>query len=367
MSVDINASQSRKRRRRNRSILAYALVVIAMIAGPVYAGTCSYTADYPAVVTITPTLTGSITVGRDVPVGTEVYRATFNTGVNSGVFVDCQPGNYQDSWRYATRPRPASGYVHPQWGVVYQTSVPGIGAVMWNAGNGFPTSRLVTYAVTTRFAPARAVDISLVKTGPVTGGIITAADLPTAEFVKIGDNTLRLLLTNNLGSLNVVARTCTTPDVSVDLGTHYTKELTGVGSTTAAWVDVPIRLNNCPAFFDAFRNDGIYSPGISPVTPRASQLSYRVDPVTSVVNPAQGVMALQPDGVNPTAQGIGIQIADAGNNPVSYGTTRASGLALTEVDGQSYTIPLKARYYQTEATTVAGQANGAATVTLIYN
>lgn len=129
---------------------------------------------------------------------------------------------------------------------------------------------------------------------------------------------------------------------------------------------MPVALNNCPAFFGAFRGAITNDSGVTRRS-TANQISYRVDPVTSVVNPAQGVMALQPDGVNPTAQGIGIQLADAGNNPVGYGATRASGLALNQVDGSSYTIPLKARYYQTEATTVAGQANGAATVTLIYN
>jgi type 1 fimbria pilin len=144
------------------------------------------------------------------------------------------------------------------------------------------------------------------------------------------------------------------------------KELTGISSTTSAWIDVPIALNNCPAFFGVFRSANTSDSGVAQ-TSRPNQISYRVDPVTSVVNPAQGVMALQPDGVNPTAQGIGIQLVDAGNNPVSYGTTRASGLALNQVNGSSYTIPLKARYYQTEATISAGQANGAATVTLIYN
>jgi type 1 fimbria pilin len=144
------------------------------------------------------------------------------------------------------------------------------------------------------------------------------------------------------------------------------KELTGIGSSTDKWIDVPISLNNCPAFFGAFRGAITDNNGVAErSTP--NQISYRVDPVTSVVNPAQGVMALQPDGVNPTAQGIGIQLVDAGDNPVSYGNMRASGLALNQVDGSSYTISLKARYYQTEATTAAGQANGAATVTLIYN
>jgi autotransporter adhesin len=196
---------------------------------------------------------------------------------------------------------------------------------------------------------------------PVTGVV-------TGPTYNIGGNTY-----NNVGDAltNVDGRTTINEGDILNLkngtsGLVTQKELTGIGSSTDKWIDVPISLDNCPAFFGAFRGAITDNNGVAErSTP--NQISYRVDPVTSVVNPAQGVMALQPDGVNPTAQGIGIQLVDAGDNPVSYGNMRASGLALNQVDGSSYTISLKARYYQTEATTAAGQANGAATVTLIYN
>jgi type 1 fimbria pilin len=352
--------------RWTRRMLTALLGLLALVALPAHAGVCTYLPGTPTFFTAVSNIVGSVTVGRDVPVGAVIYQATFHGTSPEGV--TCTAGTYTSTRRYVSLPHPLSSYVDPKYGNrVYETSVPGIGAVVWYSGNAFPyTFGPYTTTNTTNVGTAAAFDISLIKIGPVGAGTIRGSDLPTFEYVQFGDNTLRMELGSFSGAINIVSRTCTTPDVTVNMGTHYTKELTGIGSSTDKWIDVPISLNNCPAFFGAFRGAITDNNGVAErSTP--NQISNRVDPVTSVVNPAQGVMALQPDGVNPTAQGIGIQLVDAGDNPVSYGNMRASGLALNQVDGSSYTISLKARYYQTEATTAAGQANGAATVTLIYN
>ncbi|MFZ1871224.1 MAG: hypothetical protein WAU54_00245 [Chania sp.] len=51
------------------------------------------------------------------------------------------------------------------------------------------------------------------------------------------------------GTVNVVSKTCTTPDVNVSLGTyethHYFRQ---IGSTTL-WVDASITLTDCPRFY----------------------------------------------------------------------------------------------------------------------
>jgi type 1 fimbria pilin len=346
-------------------VLTMVLVLLALIAGPAYAGTCAYTTESPIALSAVTSLVGNITVGRDVPVGSEVYRATFNTSIP--MVIVCQPGTYTRTRRYLNTPFPLSSYVHPTFGNrVYRTSVAGIGAVVWVSGNALPTAATDNFAVQTRLTAATAFDVSLIKTGPIGAGTIRGSDLPTFEYVEIGDNATRLLLGSFTGSVNVVSRTCTTPDVAVALGTHYTSELKGVGTTTSAWVDVPVALNNCPAFFGVFRGATTNDSGVTQRS-TANTIAYRVDPVTSVVDASQGVMALQSDGTKPTAGGIGIQMANAANTPVSYGTAVNSGLALNQTDGSNYTISLKARYYQTAANPTAGQANGAATITLIYN
>ncbi|MBA0386491.1 type 1 fimbrial protein [Stenotrophomonas maltophilia] len=330
----------------------------------VRAGTCSYVPEAPTFLQAVTSITGSITVGRDLPVGSEIYRATFNT--NRLARVTCQPGTYTRTRRYINNPYPLSSYVHPTYGSrVYRTSVPGVGAVVWVAGNALPTTTTDVFNVHTELTAATAFDISLIKIGDVGAGTIRGSDLPTFEYVEIGDNTIRMLLGSFTGSLNIVSRTCSTPDVSVNLGTHQMSALSGVGTGTN-WVNVPIRLNNCPGFYDAFRNNLTNDDGVTAPRRIANQIRYRVDPITSIVVPSQGVMALQPDGVNQTATGIGIQMGDANSNPITYGSNRASGLTLTQTENASYTFNLRARYYQTGATPTSGQANGAATVTLIY-
>lgn len=340
------------------------LGLLYLLSPTARAGTCAYTAETPTFVQAVTSITGSITVGRDVPVGTEIYRATFNT--NRPANIHCQPGTYTRTRRYTQNPHRLSDYVHPSYGRrVYLTSVPGIGVAVWWAGNALPTTATDTYSIPTTLIATTAYDISLIKIGDVSAGTIRGSDLPTFEYVEIGDNTIRMLLGSFTGSLNIVSRTCSTPDVTVNLGTHQMSALSGIGTGTN-WVNVPIRLNNCPAFHDAYRRNLTNDDGVSMPNRTANQIRYRVNPVTSIVNPAQGVMALQPDGTNQTATGIGIQMADAGNTPIAYGTNRASGLALTATNDASYILNLRARYYQTGTTPTSGQANGAATVTLIY-
>lgn len=345
--------------------LGSALLGLLSLLSPIaYAGTCAYTAETPTFIRAVTSITGSITVGRDVPVGTEIYQATFNT--NRPANIHCQPGTYTRARRYTNNPYGLSDYVHPTYGRrVYLTSVPGIGAVVWWAGNALPTTATDTFNIPTTLLAATAFDISLIKIGDVGAGTIRGSDLPTFEYVELGDNTIRMLLGSFTGSLNIVSRTCSTPDVTVDLGTHQMNVLSGVGSGTN-WVNVPIRLNSCPGFYDAHRRNLTNDDGVSMLNRTANQIRYRINPVTSIVNPTQGVMALQPDGVNQTATGIGIQMADGNSNPITYGSNRASGLALTATNNASYTLNLRARYYQTGTTPTSGQANGAATVTLIY-
>lgn len=343
----------------------------AMLLGLLYlqsstanAGTCAHNPDTPSTLLATTSIAGSITVGRDVPVGAEIYRATFNT--NRLARVVCEPGTYTRTRRFLSTPYPLSGYVHPTWGNrVYRTPIPGIGAVIWTSGVPLPTSVTETATVTTILTVATGYDVSLIKIGDVGAGSIRGVDLPVFEYVQMGDNSIRMQYASFVGSLNIVSRTCVTPDVPVNLGTHQMSALAGTGTTTTR-VNVPIRLNSCPGFFDAFRNNLTNDDGLSVRSRTANQIRFRVNPVTSVVNAQQGVMALQPDGVNQTATGIGIQMLDTSGAPLVYGSNRPSGLALTTTDNGNYTINLGARYYQTTNTPTSGQANGAATVTLIY-
>ncbi|WP_250628556.1 fimbrial protein [Pinirhizobacter soli] len=340
-----------------RNMILACMLLLAPLASH---AACSYS-DSDAIATTAP-LQGSVTVGRDVPVGTEIYRARMTSSALVRVLCDAvSPYRY----RFIVLPNARSPYVHPVFGAnVYQTNVQGVGVVVW-AGNNV--------AVPAQFnsAPAGAVAIvnnhnyfvSLVKTAEVVlAGSIPASQLPTFEYV-VGTNNLRVHSGRTVGSLNIVSATCRTPDVNVNLGNHVLDVLTGVNTTTTA-VDVSIALQNCPAFFgrtSVTSTNGTISAG----SLGDNTISYLINPTTSAVDAARGILALS--NLTGSATGIGIQLLRAdGITPAVLNSNTASGLALQPTNGQNYQIQLKARYIQIAAVTTPGQANAAATVTLTY-
>lgn len=357
----------------SRAIVAVLLALLALLwAAPAQAGRCSYLPEYPSPLRFSVPITGNITVGRDVPVGAEIYRRSFST--TSDFTVACDRAAFDYNRTFSSTPYPLSSYTHPTYGArIYATAVAGIGAaVLIGPGTvALPVQNRVDYSSApgnpriSLYADTQYVLVLFKIAANVGAGSIQGSGLPSPWFNVQGDNRLDLLTAQFTGQLNIVSRTCSTPDVPVALGTHQMTELGGIGTGTQ-WVDVPVRLNNCPAFFARSLSGSYNDRGQAAQSGVANTVQYRVDPVTSIVNAAQSVMALQPDGVNQTATGIGIQISTATLAPVGFGTQRNSGLPLNQTDGSSYTLSLKARYYQTGATPTSGQANGAATITLVY-
>lgn len=341
------------------------LAAMLLASAPVWAQNCRLVDGDMPLVNIA-NLNGSITVGPDVPVGTEIFRATYYSGpVNQTV---CSAGRRDRTRQYTSLPHRPSGYVHPSWGTVYETNVPGVGVVMWFSGRPLP------YTLVDEVSSApwiltmnHAYDVSLIKTGPISPGTVTGASLPQLEYRMDGVNRNVLIWSGRVqGSLNIVSRTCSTSDVPVDLGVHQMSEIPAVGTGTG-WVNVPVVLRNCPAFFGRFRGH-LTTGTVQTANGRVdNSIRYRVDPVTAVADRARSVMALQDDGVNLTATGIGIQIGTQAQDSVGFNAMRDSGIALTEVNNAQYTIMLRARYYRLAAAASSGQANGAATITLEYN
>ena len=340
---------------------------LLMLSASAWAQNCRYDVGSAPRINVA-NLNGSITVGRDVPLGTEVFITSYYPGPESTIV--CSRGDVSRTRRYVSLPFPKSSYVSPRFGDnVYDTNVPGIGVVVWWNGHAFP------YTVQQRFdsddtfllGPMQVFDVSFIKTGPVGAGTITGASLPTIEYRMDGVNSGVLLWSGRIqGSLNIVSRTCTTSDLAVDLGTHQLSEIPNVGTTTQ-WVNVPVQLSNCPAFFGQHREWRTTGTVQESRGRTDNRIRYRVDPVTRVLDAARSVMALQDDGVTVSASGIGIQIGSGISDSVGYGVLQDSGLILTETDNASYIIPLRARYIRQAAAARAGQANGAATITLEYN
>jgi major type 1 subunit fimbrin (pilin) len=188
-----------------------------------------------------------------------------------------------------------------------------------------------------------AIQFAFVKTGVITGGVATVSGKAAEAGVDSSPATTPSNVANiNLtGSATFVVLACITPDVRVPMGSHPNTEFSGADSTTAA-VSFNIALNSCPAGMNS--------------------IQYRIDPVTSVLNSGQSVVALDSSS---SATGVGVQLLDAAGAvfPLSTQKTFSGYNAGT---GGSYTIPMKARYYQTGTSVSGGAANSSMTFTMTY-
>jgi|GEM_PF-1207416 len=139
---------------------------------------------------------------------------------------------------------------------------------------------------------------------------------------------------------------CTTPDVTVQLGSHNVNEFpasTGPISTSAT--DFNINLTNCPAGLQG--------------------INYRIDASTPIVDATQSVVALDGTGT-PAATGVGVQLLDSSSAPMPLGQQKTLS-TYSPTTGGDYTIPLKARYYRLSSAPITqGDANSAMTFTMWY-
>ncbi|MEM5372073.1 fimbrial protein [Paraburkholderia azotifigens] len=309
--------------------------------------------------TISLSFPATLTVGRDTPVGSVISQwisspwiaiPCTSTKPNPGVGIDA--GMLLSGTTGYTVSH--GGYSYP----VYATNYPGIGiAVGWYDNvspygqyDDGPVPLSLSGYVSSGFTVAGGmIYMAFVKTGTISGG--TLAGQSVAQLVPITATTSGTATnitkfygnadTFSFPTMNVVAASCTTPDVSVPLGTWSTTSFTGAGSTTTA-VGFNVSLNNCPAGMNS--------------------ISYRVDPTTSVLNSPNSVVALDSSS---TATGVGVQLLNNSSNPLPLSSYQTfSGYSSST--GGSYTIPLKARYYQTGATVGPGPANTSMTLTMQY-
>ncbi|MDX9663750.1 fimbrial protein [Pseudomonas sp. P5_152] len=366
-----------------KSALASAALWAA--SGTAMALTCTYLNGIQPANGFMPLQVSAITVGRDVPVGTEVYRQTFRVASGQAPTVECLNAPFQiwsemnvDSFYGLTR-WSSGKYANK----VYRTDIEGLGVAFNSLGGTLP--RKSTPAPTTCTSGRRCLvsmegpanfELILIKIGDVSPGVLIGANLPTVSLYA-NFNTVRLLgfAMGVSGNIQVVSRTCSTPDVVVPMGEHQTKTFTGPNSASG-WKEFSIALNNCPAFNGTYgvnapswtSQSGKFPSGTGTGGTRTNNsLQYRITPARTAINASNGVMSLDPSAVGspPAASGVGVQIATPNNAPVPLGTNRNSNLPLQTSEG-NYSIQLRARYLQTESSVTPGPANASATFTIIY-
>ncbi|WP_175793987.1 fimbrial protein [Burkholderia ambifaria] len=146
------------------------------------------------------------------------------------------------------------------------------------------------------------------------------------------------------GTIRFVKGTCQIPDQTVVLPGISSARFGGIGTTAGFPGSMPFELkfNNCPAGF--------------------ARVGYSIKPVGA---PVQAVSGTLPLGQGSTGSGIGIQLVDRTNVPVSFNTS-ITLTAYKTATGGSYSVPLVAQYVQTGANIKAGSVRGAAEILVDY-
>ena len=332
-------------RRRSLPLAAALLTALVLFApGLVKATTCIYIPPMMGPTDMPVTLSGNYTVGRDVAIGQPI--ATFQAADPLPIGVQVGSCDAAIVWGVVVLQTP-HGPRESTYGT-FPTNVPGIGVRLFNpAGdpnNAYPTGPQTATGTSTGVGlnHTHGYTLQFVKTAAVVGsGTVTSADIPVWQY-NINAGAYVLYNYPISGTIQFQQGACQTPDVRVPLGRWPQTTFTGIGSSSGTR-PVSISLNSCAA-------------GMNSIT-------YRIDPVTTVVNAAQSVVALD---ASSSATGVGVQLLDSTGTqpfPLQTWTTFTGYNAAT---GGSYTIPLKARYYQTAATVAPGLANTSMTFTMQY-
>ncbi|NMK47212.1 fimbrial protein [Achromobacter sp. Bel] len=321
---------------------------------------------------ITVQLPATATVARDAPNGTTLLTNWFSAGNNS--YFVCRGSDSGSGMGF----RPHAGLTKSGMMVntadgtytVWNTDVPGIGiaiAVRTFANGcgllawqdlGHPNSGAFPPGWVGRGCNERGtvrnggwVRVALVKTGSATGGTVTGT--VTGSSLLEGASMTRAngaiaytpgtsnMKTFGISPIRVTVAACTTEPVPVPMGSYPQSVFKGKG-LAASPVSFNVLVNACPA-------------GLNSV-------QYQFVPVNAVLDPANGVLALSNDS---TATGIGLQLKDSNDTAVQY-NKQYTLTAYSKATGGSYSIPLRAAYYQTADTVTPGSANAMLTFTMTY-
>ncbi|EIK59643.1 fimbrial protein [Pseudomonas lactis] len=335
----------------------------------------------------------SLTVPRDTPNGTQLYIQNFRqAGV--GTALTCTPsilGTLGMTPHYIVRGLGANTnstanvyYANK----IYETGVPGIG-VAWKSGHvgmravgsAFEFGPMVNDCQVpivsglcrTGQLKFDSPALVLIKTGPVGAGVINASALGMLQQnAKFHDSPIYTL--NEIGvtgSINVVSRTCQTPDVQVLMGSHKTSSLTGKGSSTPEVV-FHIPFANCPGFPGYYGNtsagnvpssseNGVINSGVLV----NNTISFRIEPMTTPIDATNGVLSLTTGAGMATGVGVKITYPKGKIIPL-YQNQEILFSPLIGADTTGFSLSFAARYVQTADKVTPGQANAVATYTIIY-
>ena len=345
------------------------------------------------------TFNGFISAGDELPVGTMLYSAQ----VSARYAIECtSPDNsavgtafdIPNSYEFISIPtRLVPGILDVDGNNVYETNVPGIGVSVTTAygppGAGFkPLSAGVKYPDHWQIEEnATVYYIRLIKTGPVSPGVVNAINFPQVQRVfdtptipadvNISGFPIRHSSTKFNGTIQIVESTCKAEitDMVVDLGSYEVKDFKRQdGYLGTPWKDATIRMKDCQlrGYYgsQSFFGPSADVPGeISQPDPHfRNKIGISVRAMSSVIAGYNSTMALTPSPNNAT--GVGIQVrrrsSDGTLLNVSLDGKELISVPAPPINTQSMDFLFIARYVAISDVITPGKANGAVVYTLNY-
>lgn len=386
----------KKEKLNNRSSIL--LVSVLFLFASLLAGTQSAFADiickpsekYPPQ-TLAPAINPAPQyVGNDMDIGSALYRVKMTT--SSTVGVSCDSAFSLQSYIYVSAaPSGSPVTMNTVYGTapVYPTNVAGVGVIVFatnpSGGNLFFTDKKASAAAIFSQTSAGdagqniAFDFALVKTGSIaSGSVVNPASFPHISWwipTYPGYYGLAIGLLNYsfTGSIPLITQTCTTPDVTVNLGQHdMAEEFKGKGAITK-WIDSSIILRNCPTFSGYHAINGadqhiLDSGSLTGTLKNSNFFTISLKSANPVTNNIIDI-----DSGSDSASGVGVQLGYSDNldadplSPTQLWSENAQWDITSPTDGRStIKIPLAARYYQTANTVTPGKANASVTFNIDY-
>lgn len=337
-------------------------------------------------------LSGSFYAGADMPVGSTLYQANIKIGPGATASINCDaPFSIAAEFRANGEPSGAPFAIpgRGDW-EGFPTNVPGIAVVFYKGPSFTDTNPLLVQgywakdsAGTTEIYESQYI-LALVKTGTIaSGAVVNGSSFPSvslsapAQAGYTGFPMNNFWVANFTGSIQFMSQTCTTPDVTVDLGQHLPDEFTSVGATTA-WQYAPIVMNNCPTFTGLYGSKQSQTADGS-VTPSGGNLNANLfevtlTPTTELADAGDPATFLFENATPAAATGMGYQLGyntDINASTIGSGMVWTKGQAPISIsapsDGRATVkIPLFLRYVRYGSRITPGPMNGKVVATINY-
>ncbi|WP_447980962.1 fimbrial protein [Achromobacter kerstersii] len=271
---------------------------------------------------------------RDAALGSPLLVKFIDEGIAS---LSCNTNGEWFVYGFLAGEKPVPGYDN-----VFETGIPGIGMrVYWTHEGGVfmkspgPRRQLKNW----QYSPPQKFMFELIKIGTVQSGVTSVHRVE----VRYG-----ALLSNLIDFSNVA----------------YEANIIGckVVSEKSPQIDLPLINNRHLGHRGA--TAGAKGFSIDLECDKGVRVGYQID---ADGTPEHVIKNAQGDGM---ARGVGVQLVqgDVGSNVVQPLSARTGfTTSATTVDGEQISIPLAARYYQTDDALEAGKVSATATVTLFYH